>query len=311
MIIERVSLETGVNSSTIEAFINSASRLYKTYKIPKRTGGFRQISQPTPALKFLQRWVVRNFVSHLPVHPLVTSYRQGMGIRRNAEMHVDRNFLLKMDFQDFFPSIKDVDVRYLFAENIKVFERSELNDVDIDLIAKIVCRDGSLTIGAPSSPSISNAALFSFDQYIASESTIRGIQYTRYADDILFSTNTPDILVEIHEIVLRTLEQRASPHLAVNDKKTVYTSKKRKRLVTGLVLTSNNRVSIGRSKKREIKTLCYQFCNGKLSPEKASYLRGYLSYVSAVEPEFIQTLGRKYGFETMQKIMGLPLIQLK
>jgi RNA-directed DNA polymerase len=240
----------------------------------------------------------------------VTSYRKGVGIFKNAEMHVGHNYLLKMDFQNFFPSITKIDIRKLIMDNATIIQLSELDEQDIDLITKIVCKAGQL-IGAPSSPSISNAVLYRFDDFISKESANRKIQYSRYADDISFSTNTPNVLDEIHEIVANTLLNQFSPRLTINEEKTAFTSKKRRRLVTGLVLTSGNRVSIGRAKKREVKTLCYRFSSGKLLPDQVSYLTGYLSYVRSVEPAFIQSLQRKYGDEIMQKIMGSPLVRRK
>jgi RNA-directed DNA polymerase len=274
VIIERIAKETGVDASAIRAIMNSASRLYKTYNIRKRNGGLRQISQPTPTVKFLQRWIVRNYIARLPVHPSVTSYRKGMSIYRNAEMHASNNYILKMDFQDFFPSIKDVDIQNMIFENADIPGLIELDSNDVEFICKIACRTGKLSIGAPSSPSISNAVLFKFDKYIADESAKRNIQYSRYADDISFSTDAPNTLVDIWQVVNDAIGSQVSPRLKVNEEKTVFSSRKRRRLITGLVLTSDNRVSIGRKKKREIRTLCFQFCAGNLSPERSSYLRG-------------------------------------
>jgi RNA-directed DNA polymerase len=311
MILERIARETGVDEISIEAIINSADRLYKTYNIRKRTGGVRQINHPTPTLKFLQRWVVRNFIAHLPIHPSVTSYRNGIGISRNAQMHVAQSYLMKMDFRDFFPSITRIDVQNLIVENVENPKLAGLDGKDIEFITKIVCRNDRLTIGAFSSPSISNAVLFRFDEFMSNESTKRNVLYSRYADDIFFSTNTPNILVDIRQIVTHALPAQTSPRLNINDEKTVFTSKKRRRLVTGLVLTSANKLSIGRDKKRELKTLCHQFRIGNLSPEKASYLKGYLSYVRSVEPAFIESLRRKFGGEIMQRIIEAALIRRK
>lgn len=311
MILEHISRETGVDKTTIKAIINSADRLYKTYDIKKRTGGLRQISHPTPALKFLQRWVVRNYIAYLPVHSNVTSYRSGIGIYKNAEMHISHNYLLKMDFQNFFPSITRIDIQKLILENIQIPQLADLNRNEIELITNIVCKSGRLTIGAPSSPSISNAALFDFDNLISKESSQRKIQYSRYADDITFSTNVPNVLTDIHKVVIKTLSDQTSPRLNINEEKTIFTSKKRRRLITGLVLNSTNKISIGRKKKREIKTLCYQFSVGKLPSDKASYLSGYLSYVRSVELSFIHALQKKYGPEVIEKIIGTPLVQRK
>lgn len=311
MIIDRIARETGVTPAIIETIINTASRRYKTYRIRKRTEGFREINHPTPVIKFLQRWIVRNFISHLPVHPSVMSYREGVGVSKNAKMHVAQNYLLKMDFQNFFPSIKGGDVRNLILANIRNPSFVELNEQDVDVIVKIACKNNELTIGAPSSPSISNAVLYGFDEFISNESASRGIVYSRYADDISFSTNVPNLLSEIHGMVKKRLEEQKSPCLTINSEKTAFTSRKHRRSVSGLILTSEKKISIGRDKKREVKALCHQFRKGDLPAEKASYLRGYLSYVNSVEPSFIESLRRKFGVELMQRILGMPLVSRK
>jgi RNA-directed DNA polymerase len=224
-------------------------------------------------------------------------------------MHVTQNYLLKMDFENFFPSIKDDDVRQLIMANVQHPSFVGLTADDVDRIVAIVCKDGALTIGAPSSSAISNAVLYEFDEYISNESARRGVVYSRYADDISFSTNEPNTLTEIKAVVEAALQAQASPRLCINGVKTVFTSKKRIRRVTGLILTSESKISIGRAKKREIKTLCYQFKNGTIPVGGVAYLRGYLSFVRSVEPEFLESLRRKYGSDVLQRIMGPPLVQ--
>jgi RNA-directed DNA polymerase len=311
MIIERISRETGVNPAVLRVIISTASRRYKTYKILKRTRGVREINHPTPAIKFLQRWVVRNLIAHLPVHQNVMSYKRGIGISENAEMHVAQNYLLKMDFGNFFPSIKSDDVRKLIVANVGRPSFVGLVDEDVDIILAIVCKDEALTIGAPSSPAISNAILYAFDEYISKECAKRSVVYSRYADDISFSTNEPDVLTEIKLVVERALKNQESPRLSINEDKTIFTSKKRIRMVTGLTLTSDEKVSIGRDKKREIKTLCYLFKKGELAAERIAYLRRYLSFVHSVEPRFMDSLRKKYGTEVVERILGAPLVQRK
>jgi RNA-directed DNA polymerase len=229
----------------------------------------------------------------------------------NAEAHVSQNFLLRMDFANFFPSIKDQDVRLLLRNNMSGQHFSSLETADVDAIARIVCRNGELTIGAPSSPSISNAALYHFDQRILDKCSELGVVYTRYADDLTFSTNEPQTLKSIHQFVRETVARTLSPRLTVNDEKTVFTSKKRHRSVTGLVLTPTNQISIGRDQKRTVKALCHKYKHSKLPLGQASYLRGYLAFVSSVEPRFIESLKAKYGAELIQTILGETPVRRK
>ena len=92
--------------------VRSAPHRYKTYPIPKRKAGeFRIIAQPAREVKALQYWVMHHVLSRFAVHPAATGYREGLNIADNALRHVKSRFLLKLDFKDFFPSIKAHDFR--------------------------------------------------------------------------------------------------------------------------------------------------------------------------------------------------------
>ena len=151
MILEKISSETGVPLDAMRKYIRTAKYRYKRYRIPKRQGGYRTIEHPASPLKFLQRWVVRELLDTLPVHQSATAYHAGASIKANAERHARNGFLLRIDFQNFFPSIR--------AEHIREYLRDACESVllpysddDIEAITLIVCRHDCLTIGAPSSP---------------------------------------------------------------------------------------------------------------------------------------------------------------
>ncbi|KAA3630144.1 MAG: RNA-directed DNA polymerase [Proteobacteria bacterium] len=302
MIVKRIAQETGLDSAYLDKVVRTASHRYKTYKIAKKNGGLRIISHPAKELKFLQRWLVSNLFCHLPIHSAVFSYREGRNIKQLAETHIANNFLLRIDFEGFFPSILVRDVSNLLKNSIDVLP-FQLSRSDVNKIGMIVCKDGRITIGAPSSPMLSNAILFNIDTEIADACVKKGVVYTRYADDLYFSTNEPMVLQEVFEGVKGVLRKNKSPKIRINAEKTIFTSRKHKKMVTGLYITPDRRVSIGRQKKRAIKALVYSYINQSIAEEDMSYLRGYLSYIKSVEPGFLRSLEKKYGQEVLQKIM--------
>jgi len=160
-----------------------------------------------------------------------------------------------------------------------------------------------LTIGAASSPVLSNAILYDFDCFVSGICLANHVAYSRYADDIFLSTNQPNVLAEILEAVRTDLRNRVSPRLTINEGKTVFTSKKRKRVAAGLVLTSDGQLSIGREKKRSIRTMIHLYATGMLPPDEISYLRGYLAFVNSVEPDFIARVKRKFGGELINDLL--------
>lgn len=304
MILRKMAADMEVPMSYVELIAISASHRYKTYRIRKRTGGFRDIAHPAKELKGLQRWLAINVFSRLPVHESVYSYKAGLGIRDHAELHKRHNYLLRIDIKDFFPSITAKNVAQLLYENRERLSPRLTSD-DLISICRLVCRYGRLTIGAPSSPAISNAVLYQFDRHWTTECKLLGVTYSRYADDIYFSTNLPNVLANIYADISQDLSERDWPKLSINRKKVVFTSRKHNRNVTGLILTSDRRISIGHKKKRWIRSQIFKFVNGQLSASEISYLRGYLSYVRSVEPHLLTKLRKKYGAQVIREIESL------
>ena len=74
--------------------------------------------------------------------------------------------------------------------------------------------------------------------------------------------------------------------------------------ITGLVLTNEGEVSVGRTKKRQIKTLVYRYTKGLLVDDEESYLSGYLSFCWSVEPDFIHRLEKKFGNRVISDLRG-------
>ena len=193
MIIERITSELGLSEQYVAKIAQTASHRYKTYEIPKTTGGTRTINHPARELKLLQSWLADRVFSLLPVHAAAFAYRKGRNILAHAAVHVRQNYLLKVDFRDFFPSITGADVEVLLRRNETIFN-PRMDGLDYQLIKSLVCRRDRLTIGAPSSPSLSNAVMFEFDVHWQEVSRSEEVVYSRYADDLYFSTNAPNVL---------------------------------------------------------------------------------------------------------------------
>ena len=304
MLTELIARETGLDQAFIENLARTANYRYKIYIIPKRTVGERIIQHPSRQLKFLQRWFVNRIFRALPVHSAATAYMSGTSVRNNAALHVNNNYLLKLDFENFFPSIKKEDVeRHLRINRHRI--PFELDADDVQLISNTVTRKGAIVIGAPSSPIISNQIMYEFDVAVHQYCAERGVSYSRYADDMYFSTRVPNTLSEIHNKVIRVISDLAYPRLSLNREKTSHSSKKRKRLVTGLSLTSDGKVSLGRKKKRMVRSLIHKHKNDELEPEQRNYLAGYLSYAKSVEPIFIERLVAKFGANAVASAMKI------
>ncbi len=295
-VIGKICAEFSLSEGEVQYLLDTAPSRYKVHFIEKRNGrGFRQIAQPTAEIKLLQRWVAKEYLSKLPVHPAAKAYVSGASIKQHAEPHAKNSYLLKLDFQDFFPSIKGRD----FSMHMRRF--SDTPREDVAALVKILFWRGKpkggmrLSIGAPSSPMLSNAMLYTFDCRLSDECKASGVVYTRYADDIALSTNNPRTLDQLHIFVQGLCSQLKYPRLVINKKKTVFTSKKHNRQLTGLVLSNEGKVSLGREKKRLIRSMAHNFTNSKLDGEQIAKLRGLLSFAMSIDEDFIESIRRMMG----------------
>lgn len=156
---------------------------YRTFDVPKRSGSPRRISTPATALKILQRKL--NQVLHAvyqgrsPVHGFVRE----RSIKTNALRHMGCELVLNFDLEDFFPSIHFGRVKGLFSK--KPYALPE--QVALTL-AQICCHEKSLPTGAPTSPIVANMMCAAMDSQLKQVARKFGCIYTRYADDITFST---------------------------------------------------------------------------------------------------------------------------
>jgi RNA-directed DNA polymerase len=306
-LLTRLGASLLLSEHELMKLIRSAPRRYKVFEIPKRKQGqFRVIAQPAREVKALQYWVMEHLLSKFPIHPAATAYREGKSIADNASPHRHGRFLLKLDFTDFFPSLRAYDFRRYLEKNF-----AGLEDGDVEAFSRILfwkpkgTKTLCLSIGAPSSPTVSNLLLHSFDERVATFCTKHGVVYTRYADDLSFSAGESSKLDIVESFVTALCRQTARPKLTLNLDKLVRVSKKEARRITGLVITNDAKVSLGREKKRQIRASVHHFTNGRLDSEECLKLKGMLAYVKSVEPSFLNRLRKKYGNETIRRIQTI------
>ena len=293
-LVQKIADGLGLPISYIRKLERSASYRYKRYEIPRHNGKLRTIYHPAKPLKAVQRWLARNFVEQWPVHDCVTSYRKSVTTADNARQHVSNEFLLRLDLKGFFESIKSPDV-LVYLSNVE----TTWDSADKVAFASFVCRNGQLTIGAPTSPSLSNAICYDLDIQLYQLAQTHGVTYTRYSDDLFFSSSQPDILSSFPSGVEKVLNALAVPeNLLLNKAKTKHSSRRGRRIVTGIVLGSDGQIYVGRRLKRRIRALIHQY--SKLDVNQRKSLAGLISYVQGIDPGFVNSLIKKYGFEIVR-----------
>lgn len=304
-ILEHLIENTSYTSKELIEFLDNAPRKYKVFHIPKRTHGFRTIAQPIPELKNLQRITIKYLENHLPIHDSATAYIKGKGIKQNASRHCKNKYLLKLDFENFFNSINT----NIFWKMWGFYSELQVSSTEKAYINNLLFWRPSktskklvLSIGAPSSPFISNFCMYQFDEAITELCSIHKVTYTRYADDLTFSTNTKDILFNFPKFVNAILSDIYQGQLRLNSLKTKFSSKAHNRHVTGVTITNDNKLSLSRARKRYIKSLIYKYMMSQLDNEGLAKLKGLLSFSYSIEPTFILSLKSKYSAEVINKI---------
>ena len=300
-----ISNFAGITLEELESIVNKAQHSYKRYYIPKNSGGQRRIHHPSSETKLVQYVLINILFNKLPVHDLATAYREEVSIRDNVEYHKDYEYSIRMDFRNFFPSIKFEDIK-LTLEASDLSNQYSLSEEEYELIRKacFTKETDGLAVGAPCSPTISNTVMYDFDTELYS--IVKGINpdsvFTRYADDIVFSTNKEGECKEFENKLESLVGDLDNPNLSVHEDKTYYMSRGNKRMVTGLIITPDGKISIGRDKKRYIKKLVFDYTKDEIDEEELKYLTGYISYILDVEPTFYNSLVQKYSAETLKMI---------
>lgn len=281
---------------------HKADHAYYSFRVPKRSGGTRVINHPSRELKALQRWLLYAVIEGWPVHAAAFAYRPGKNIGHHAAQHASSDFLVRLDLRSFFPSISAEDIRSFIDRRPPGTD--QWRDEDFQLFCRVVCRRGQLTIGAPSSPALSNSLCFQLDQELTNVAADVGATYTRYADDLFFSTRTRDVLWDLPDKVTEVLQGLPVPAgLSLNAEKTRHSSKKGRRQVTGLVITPDGEVKIGRRRKRFIRRQVHEL--DTLPPEARRELAGLIAFAIDIEPDFLNALVLKYGPDRVERARGL------
>lgn len=276
---------------------------YRTFSIPKKSGGLRTISSPYPSLKECQRWIATQIVGRLPLHPCATAYRPGSSIVSNVDPHLGAGpHVLVVDLQDFFPSISKKRLIGWFSALGYNYE------VSIAL-ASLCCLDGHLPQGSPASPHLSNAICTTLDRRLAGIASHFNLAYTRYADDICLSG--PYIPPAVLKLVAEAASQSG---FALNPQKTrVHRPSASSKVVTGINISSGTaRLPRGRRRKLShvmhfIEAFGYLSHRAKLKigdPKYLLRLRGQLEYWRMIEPTNEQVLRYIAQVAQLQRLHG-------
>ena len=271
-------------------FKRGVDSYYTEFEIPKKSGEPRRICAPTGDLKGVQRQLAdalwehqKSIYEELGIKPNIShAFEEGKSIITNAKIHRNKRIVINVDLSDFFDSIHIGRVCGFFEKN----KHFNLPHESAITIAQLACYQGKLPQGAPTSPIITNLVCQVLDMHLLSFAKRYRLDYTRYADDITFSTNDKAFL-ETWDSFYAELEKKIrKAGFSLNEKKTRITYRDSKQVVTGLVV--NKKISVDHAYCRKVRAMAHSlYTNGSYSVDGVEgnirQLEGRFAFIDQIE----------------------------
>ena len=269
---------------------NHVENYYHSFKIPKKSGGYRKIHAPKNVLKIIQKrlsnclYNYRDYICRENKINLNIShaFERRKGIISNAVIHKSKRYIINIDLKDFFDSFHFERVRGFFEKN-KYFELPlEVSTI----IAQLVCYNGKLPRGAPTSPVITNFICNVLDYKVLQLCKKYHLDYTRYADDLTFSTNDNNVLKNYNQFYKSLNKIIIKNGFEINSKKTKIIYFNSRQSVTGLVV--NKKVNVNHIYYKKIRSRAYHlYKNGKFYIDdkegSITQLEGCFSFINEID----------------------------
>ena len=232
---------------------------YKQFRIRKKSGGIRQISAPkTHSFKLLLRYVNKMLAAVYTPSDYAMGFAEGRSVVTNADVHKGQNYVFNVDLKDFFPSIDQARVWKRLQLEPFCFNRKIANVLAGLCAMKQKMDDGSVRFvlpqGAPTSPIITNMICDTLDRRLAGLAKRYGLRYTRYADDITFSSmhNVYQEAGDFRKELKRIIEGQG---FVMNEAKTRLQKLGSRQEVTGIIVS--RKLNVTQEYVREIRNILY------------------------------------------------------
>lgn len=285
----------------LTAFGQAEHYLYQ-WREKRKSGDFRLIEIPKPLLKEAQRQILRRILDLIPVHEKACGFRRDSSVREFVEPHANQQLLIRMDLADFFPSIGGARVLKLFLtagypESVaRSLTRLCVNSVPSDFAlqkplqhaARNRLTHSHLPQGAPTSPALANLCAFRLDCRLAGLAKSAGANFTRYADDLLFSGGA-DFARQAKRFAASAGGIILEEGFQLNHRKTRFLSRSQRQAAAGVVL--NQHPNIDRAEFDRLKAILTNCArhgletqNRDAHPDFRAHLLGKIAWVEFLNP---------------------------
>lgn len=323
--------ETDTEWGYLRSIVERQVQDYTAIRRMKRDGTFRAISAPMPTLMHVQRWILAHVLTGLPLHDAAFAYRRRLSIKHCAQEHVGARWLLKMDLHDFFGTVEESQVyaafRSLGYPALLAFEMARICTKTVWpgrelpwLENRGVERYGNpyrgvLPQGAPTSGALANAAAYRLDVMLRGIADDNGLVYTRYSDDLTFSSLDRFNRASVPTLVARVERAIGLTGFQVHKKKTRVVPPGARKIVLGLMVAETG-VRLVREFRSRIDN--HIRCVSKYGPaahaearrfdsalSMINYIDGCLAFATDIEPDWAQD--RTQRWESALRLSGHPV----
>ena len=307
-IARMIRLLEAFNASNETLLSLDKATLYRTFHIPKSSGGLRRIDAPLPELMNALRELKTLFEAHMFAlyHTTAFAYIRGRSTIDAVKRHQrnESKWFLKLDFSDFFGSTTPEFVLRMLSQIFpfsEIVKRQEGRD-SLQKALSLCFLNSGLPQGTPISPFLTNVMMIAIDHKISNglrDFDNRRFVYTRYADDLLISCKVDFDKDKVQQYVIDILRESLSP-FSIKPEKTRYGSSAGRNWNLGLMLNSNNEITIGHKRKKEFKAMLDNYMRGRASGNgwdrhDIQALGGLISYYRMVEKDYINFLLKQYS----------------
>lgn len=323
--LRHLAHRSGTSYWRLRSAVERCPKSYRYFTIGKRAGGRRTICVPEPELMQAQRWVTNQILNKQAVHAASHAFRPGSSILQCASRHCGARWLIKLDIAGFFDSISEISVFRIFRnlgyEPLVSFELARLstclptrlgryrfpawrNHMRHSAIEKYRCKYiGHLPQGAPTSPMLSNLVMREMDEEITAAAAKQGLSYTRYSDDLTFSTRHDFDRKRSLKFVRVVSNLLNSTRLFLNERKTTIVPPGARKVVLGLIV-NGARPTMPRQYRSKLRQHLYYL--EKNGPTKHMQERGFETVLGMKRHlrghiDFARMVDRTYGDQLLRR----------
>jgi len=274
-----------------------------------------ELYQCSDRLKAIHNFLARFVFSEMLVRKdIVFSYRKEVNITDAVRPHCESDFIFKTDISKFFPSISADAVSVKLQKYCAHISTVDADDVraNIGRIIYLCTINNRLPVGFASSPSISNFCFYDYDNLIDSYCREKNYIYSRYADDLIISSNSKISKESITADLSAILTSDELLRLSLNHKKTKIITKKYERKILGISILDNGKMTVSKITKRDIEVKLHllrtnreKLVNYTGMDEMSSILSiaGVLSQINNIDKDYLYHLRKKYGNAIISKLL--------